>query len=103
MAVVEGVEEFTESVSRRLTLTSADAVALQALGRRLASSASWWGSSDEDDDPRERSVISVRPAGGDQWDVRVADAVGAIAAGSAQLLVQPKVPAPHLLYLFSKA
>lgn len=37
------------------------------------------------------------------WRVRVRDAVGLVAVGDLQLVVQPKIPRSHLLYLLAEA
>jgi 5-methylcytosine-specific restriction enzyme subunit McrC len=89
-------ETLTESHEGRLRLSPDEADALRETGFRLASKWVWWGETE----PPERTVIQVRPIGGDEWSIRVADAVGVIVVGSLQLLVQPKIPPAHLLYLF---
>jgi 5-methylcytosine-specific restriction enzyme subunit McrC len=89
----------TESQPAIMRLTEAQAVALAAAGRRLASSKSWWG--DPDVENEERTVIRVRPTGVGEWELRVADAVGAVAVADLQLLIGPKIPDDHLLYLFA--
>jgi 5-methylcytosine-specific restriction enzyme subunit McrC len=92
----------TESQPTILHLTEAQAVALAATGRRLASSKSWWGEP-EGAENEERTVIRVRPAGGGDYELRVADAVGAIAVADLQLVIGPKIPDDHLLYLFARS
>ena len=94
-------EVLTESSSKTVTLSSVEASRLAQLGRRLASSKAWWGSSEDDDG--DRTIIRVRPQGGDQWEVRVSDAVGAISVGTAEFIVQPKIPQSHLLYLLDRS
>jgi hypothetical protein len=88
-----------ESVPSVVELTPAQADALSAAGKRLASQKSWWGAEPVDD--ADKTVIRVRPQKGDEWEVRVSDAVGAISIGDKAFLVQPKIPDAHLLYLFS--
>jgi 5-methylcytosine-specific restriction enzyme subunit McrC len=92
----------TESQPATMQLTQGQAVALAAAGRRLASSKSWWGDPDGSEN-EERTVIRVRPAGAGEWEVRVADAVGAVAVADLQLLIGPKIPDDHLLYLFARS
>ena len=77
-----------------------DAVELQAVGRRLASNATWWGSELE---PVDRTVLHCTPHAPGQWSVRVNDAVGIIATRGLQLVVEPKIPTSHLLYLFGES
>lgn len=65
----------------------------------LASSQAWWG---EGEAPAERSVIRCTPAGS-LWEVRVVDSVGVVSLGTVELLVRPKIPLGHLLYLFERS
>ena len=88
-----------ESKNTLLDITPGEALALQNVGQRLASKKEWWGQTG--DVPDDRSVIRCTPAGGGLWQVRVSDAVGLISIGSLQLLVEPKIPTSHLLYLLS--
>lgn len=92
------MQRLTESTTATVRLSSTEASGLQALGKRLASSKTWWGSSGAEE--TDRTIIRLTPAGGDKWELRVTDAVGAIAVGSAQFIVEPKIPNAHLLYLF---
>jgi 5-methylcytosine-specific restriction enzyme subunit McrC len=84
-------------------MTLEEATALQALGRKLASKKEWWGGEGGDEEERETTVVRVTPRGSDHWEVRVSDAVGVVSVGSVQLVVQPKIPLSHLLYLFWKS
>jgi 5-methylcytosine-specific restriction enzyme subunit McrC len=93
------VEHVIESTSANLELTDSEASALVATGQRLASDTAWFGQAASE----ERSVIRCTPLGGGRWAVRVQDAVGVIRVGNVQIVVQPKIPVPHLLHLFSKA
>jgi len=90
-----------ESTSALIELSVAEAKALQQLGSRLASKKEWWGA--ESDTTQERSVIRCRPDASGLWEVRVSDAVGLISTGELQLLVEPKIPASHLLHLFCRS
>lgn len=93
------IETLVESQSHRIRLSPSEATALQAAGRQLASNTTWG-----DDEPRsDRTAIRCTPAGGDLWDVRVSDAIGVVAIDSVQLVVQPKIPLHHLLYLFAQS
>jgi hypothetical protein len=97
-------ETVTESQPKVLTLSSAEARGLAAVGARLASQKEWWGAADADLDPGEgRTIIRVQPVGPEQWSVRVSDAVGVIAVGDLQLQVAPKIPASHLLHLLARS
>jgi hypothetical protein len=89
-----------ESQPKILNLTEAQAAALLAAGKRLASDKAWWGASEPSPD---RSVIRCARLTGDEWSVTVADAVGLIAVGDLRLEVLPKIPLPHLLFLFGES
>lgn len=97
-------ERLTESNDGLLQLTESQAVALARLGRSLASRKAWWGEKAEDEETRrERTVIRCTPESTGVWRVRVADAVGVIAVEGSQIVVSPKIPAEHLLYLMQKS
>ncbi len=91
--------DLVESQTTNMALTGEQAASLRALGRKLASKKGWWG---EEALERESSVIDCNPTH-DGWAVRVRDAVGLIALPDLQLVVRPKIPTPHLLYLFTRA
>jgi hypothetical protein len=101
VAQPQDVIELVESVPQSLELTFDQAAALASLGRRMASSKSWWG--DPEGETKEKTVIRVRSEARGRWEVRVADAVGAVSIGDLQLLVQPKITNEHLLYLFARS
>jgi 5-methylcytosine-specific restriction enzyme subunit McrC len=93
-------EHLTESRSTELELSQEEASTLAAIGRRLASDRAWFG----DYVPEERTVIRCTPSSRGKWMVRVQDAVGVVSVGNdLQIVVRPKIPSPHLLYLFAKA
>lgn len=91
------VEVITESEWASLRLSAEEAVALDRLGRRLASSTLWWGESE--DAVRERSVIDLTRSAKDEWRVFVREAIGVISVGALQITVQPKIPRDHFVYL----
>lgn len=96
-------EQLTESRPAILKLTDAEAAAIRDAGIRLASRATWWGAA-ADLDASTRRVIDCEKVGVHEWRVSVRDAVGAVAVGdSLQLVIQPKIPITHLLYLFEAA
>ena len=79
-------------------MTHEEARELQELGQRLASKKSWWGT---DEPPEDTTVVRCVPHGRGQWSVRVSDAVGIVAIPSLQIVIEPKIPISHLLYLFA--
>ena len=95
-------EHLRESAEKVLELTEHQATALAAAGRRLASRKAWWGA-DDDEPTADRTVVWVQPRRPGHWAVRVSDAVGVLSVGDLQLVVEPKIPMSHLLYLFEKS
>ncbi len=95
----ECITESTDSPPIRLSSAQADA--LQAAGRRLASTKAWWGNQDEDGESPERTVIRCRPVASGKYVVRVSEAVGIVVAGDIQLIVSPKINQRHFLYLLN--
>jgi hypothetical protein len=97
-------ETVTESRDTVLRLTAGEAADLDAIGARLASRKAWWGTPEsEADEESDRSVVRTRPLGDDRWVVRVHDAVGVVSTGTLQLIVQPKIPVEHLVFLLEKS
>lgn len=94
------VECIVESVPSEIALDESQAVALNDLGRRLASQKVWWG---EEGDSKEQSVIRCSPLGMGSWRVRVADAVGVVAVPGLQVVVQPKIPMAHFLFILGES
>ena len=91
-------QTIVESTPTLVELDSAEVALLRSMGRRLASKKGWWGQ-DEDQEEVDRTVISVEGAEAGRWRVRVSDAVGVIRVGDTQLVIEPKIPTNHLLYL----
>jgi hypothetical protein len=94
-------EFLTESTPSQLDLTADEAERLRTLGSRLASDRRWWGQADWDDEATARTVVSCvrRPNG--LYNVSVSNCVGAVGLGDLQLVVRPKVPLDHFLYLLA--
>jgi len=90
----------TESKSEVVELTLEQAQALQVLGEKLASKADWWG---EDDESPPASVIGVSGAPSGTWSVMVREAVGVISVDDLEIVVSPKIPSNHFLYLAQEA
>jgi 5-methylcytosine-specific restriction endonuclease McrBC regulatory subunit McrC len=91
-------EQLTESATATVTLTDSQADELRRIGRALASKKQWWGASDDADAPN-RSVVRCERLADARHTVRVSDAIGVIGLGDLQLIIEPKIPLPHLLYL----
>jgi 5-methylcytosine-specific restriction enzyme subunit McrC len=83
-------------------LTHAQAEQLRMVGRALRSQKSWWGEptgTDEDPEQSGRTAIRVKQGSSNTYEVVVYNAVGVIGLSDLQLLIRPKIPMRHLLYL----
>ena len=79
-----------------MPLAREQAQALLALGKKLAAKTAWWG------DPEEvppSSVIDVSQSPDGEWSVLVREAVGVVSVDGIELVVSPKIPYDHFLYL----
>src|SRR5262245_59215361 len=94
------VERLVESRAAILELSLEEAAGITAVGRRLASQSGWLTATAA---APERSVIECVPYGLGRWSVRVPNAVGVVRVVDLQLVIEPKVPLPHLLYLFDRS
>lgn len=92
-----------ESTSRTISLTEDEAASLRRLGAALASDTQWWGNDPGAEGHGERSVVQCHRITDSDYDVRVRDAIGVIGLGELQLIVDPKIPLNHLLYLFGES
>lgn len=90
-----------ESSDTTVTLTDAEAANLRYIGKRLASEKQWWGNNVDDDEPSTRTVVHCHHVSGSDYRVRVSEAIGVIGLGQTQLIIEPKIALPHLLYLFA--
>src|SRR4051794_27072097 len=98
-ARVTRLVETRESAPMVIELTDSETDALNALGRKLASNASWWGATFTDED---RSVLSLDRIGAGRVRVLFRDVVGVIKVGNVQIEIQPKIPIDHFLFLVQK-
>lgn len=94
-------EHLVESQTSLIELTNEQATALLRAGKSLASSKVWWG--DSENKEIDRNIIRCEPRSDGKWSVRINDAVGLISIGRLQLIVKPKIPQSHLLYLFESS
>jgi 5-methylcytosine-specific restriction enzyme subunit McrC len=94
-------ETLREAAWAEVDLTLEQQAQLQAIGRRLAKGTDRYGNPIPGS---EASLIKVERAIGQQRArVRVLDAVGVIAISGLQLLIEPKIPQAHLLYLAERS
>ena len=96
------VERLVESRAAVIELTVEEAAGLVAVGRRLASQSRHWGDRDFER-AGKRSLIECEPYGLGRWSVRIPNAVGVLRVDELQLVVEPKIPLPHLLHLFERS
>ena len=87
--------------SSAIDLTGDEAAKLHAIGTALASQSKWWGSTDEQSEPERTVVQCTRRDHG--YSVYVANAIGVLGLGTTQIVVEPKIPLPHLLYLLAES
>lgn len=93
----------TESKDLPVTLTDDEAASLRHIGQALASQSSWWGHDTDDEQQSTRAVVRCHAVSESEYVVRVSDAVGVIGLQQTQLIVEPKIALPHLLYLFAES
>ncbi len=91
------VERLVESRPAVLELSLEEASGLTAVGRRLASQERSWGH-EHDRAGQQRSVIQCEPYGHGRWSVRVPNAVGVVRVGALHVVVEPKIPLPHVIH-----
>lgn len=91
----------TESSDTHVMLNSGEAANLRKVGQSLASQKKWWGADPDDETASSPAVVRLHAVSDSMYSVRVSDAIGVIGLGETQLIVGPKIPLAHLLYLFA--
>ena len=94
--------EVTESTEALVQLTRDQARQLRNLSKLLASRRSWWGS-ETVENPKQAEVIRISPSAGDEYRITVRNVVGAISLDDLTLLVGPKIPTDHFVYIASRS
>jgi 5-methylcytosine-specific restriction endonuclease McrBC regulatory subunit McrC len=91
-----------ESVSTLVSITDGEALGLNLLGRRLANRAE---QRNQEANQSSDRVTAIRcwTSGHENWTISVDNAVGVISVAGLQIVVRPKIPVTHLLYLFVRA
>lgn len=93
-----------ENEWRRLDLSAVQLEQLVATGQELAGrKAQWRAGAGSDYGAQERSVIQILAAGGGQFKVSVANAIGVVALSGLTIRVVPKIDVEHFLYIASHA
>ena len=90
-------ETLIEGRPSLLALDRESARHLEDVGRQLASKKTWWGGNEPS---VTASLIACREMEPGIWEVIVRDAVGLVSLADTQIIVEPKIPRNHLLYLF---
>jgi 5-methylcytosine-specific restriction enzyme subunit McrC len=95
----------TESRASTISLTEAQADQLRMVGKALRSQKAWWGDGASGGDPEQsgRTAIRVEQKSAGRFEVVVYNAVGVIGLSGMQIVVQPKIPMRHLLYLLTSS
>jgi 5-methylcytosine-specific restriction enzyme subunit McrC len=97
------VERLIESRPSILALTASEAEGLAALGRRMASQKTWRGVPADAGSESNSSAIQCEPYGFGQWKVQIPNAIGVLRVADLELVIQPKIPLDHVLYLFGRS
>jgi 5-methylcytosine-specific restriction endonuclease McrBC regulatory subunit McrC len=92
--------EIVESRYQPVHVTSEEARLLNELGRKLASNSKSWRADENENVSPERSIISCANDG-TGWRILVRNAVGVIRVDELQIVIKPKVPLDHFIYLMS--
>ncbi|MBX7134348.1 MAG: McrC family protein [Fimbriimonadaceae bacterium] len=69
----------------------------------MASQKIWNGSRAENGNEPSSSAIQCEPYGFGQWKVQVPNAIGVLRVADLELVIQPKIPLEHVLYLFGRS
>ena len=94
--------QVTESTEALVRLTRDQAHQLRNLSKLLASRRSWWGS-ESVETPKQGEVIRISQSDSDEYRITVRNVVGAISLGDLTLLVEPKIPMDHFVYIASRS
>jgi 5-methylcytosine-specific restriction enzyme subunit McrC len=94
------LETLQESNWTEIELTNEQQAQLEAVGIRLAKGTDRYGNLVTDSGA---SLIKVERVSGSHARVRVLDAVGVVSVTGLQLLIEPKIPKAHLLFLAERS
>ncbi len=92
--------EVTESTEALVHLTKDQVHQLKNLSRLLASRRSWWGA-ESVESTKQAEVIRIAQSASHEYRITVRNVVGAISLGDLTLLVGPKIPIDHFVYIAS--
>jgi McrBC 5-methylcytosine restriction system component len=95
------LETLQEASWTEIALTNNQQIQLHAIGMQLAKGTDRYGSPIQDS---KASLIKIERVGGNRTArVKVLDAVGVVSIPGLQILVKPKIPKAHLIYLAEKS
>jgi 5-methylcytosine-specific restriction enzyme subunit McrC len=92
--------EIRESEFSVLDLDDVQLAHLRQLSKDLAGSKAFWGSPDDSPDGR---IIDIRPFELGRYEVKVHNAIGTIVTPGMTILVKPKIPMDHFVFIASRA
>jgi 5-methylcytosine-specific restriction enzyme subunit McrC len=92
--------EIRESEFTIVELDEIQLAHLRQLSKDLAGSKSFWGSPDDLPDSR---IIEIRPFEAGKYEVKVHNAIGTIVTPGLTILVKPKIPMEHFVFIASRA
>ncbi|SAK48461.1 McrBC 5-methylcytosine restriction system component-like protein [Caballeronia hypogeia] len=92
--------ELVESKPSILKISEVEAALLSEIGRELASTQPWWG---DRQPPETRSVVDVRRAMDDRYEVTFREVIGVVQIGQRQIHVRPKIPWEHFIFIASRS
>lgn len=92
--------EVRESQFSVIELNEVQLAHLRQLSKDLAGSKSFWGSPEDAPDSR---VIDIRPFESGKFEVKVHNAIGTIVTPGLTILVKPKIPMDHFVFIASRA
>ena len=92
--------EVRESEFSILELNEVQLAHLRQLSKDLAGSKAFWGSPDDSPDSR---IIDIRPFESGRYEVKVHNAIGTIVTPGLTILVKPKIPMDHFVFIASRA
>lgn len=97
------IEDFVEGEARVLEITPRQFDDLRRLSVRLGNNRAWWGDDRTDPDREPPRIADVDRVADGLARVRVRNVVGVLAVPGLELIVSPKIPSEHFLYLLESA
>lgn len=97
------IEEFVEGEPRVIELTNRQIGDLERLSVQLGNSRAWWGDDRTDPDRAPPRIAELDRLSEGRARVRIRNVVGVLAVPGLELIVAPKIPSRHFLYLLESA